>query len=121
MESSCYNKNVPEQREQLQFKFDASSGRVGFDESQLKLRAERAIGEYLSRRRRIWPEMPMARILKALERQGISAELAPRALELIGAVVTRVPEYVAKYNYRVTFGRDVLERCQQAYEKEKDS
>lgn len=108
---------MPKRAEQQQLKFDAPSDRVGLDESQLTERAEQAIGEYLSRRRHLWPGMPVARILKALERQGISTELAPRALELIGATVTRVPEFVAKYNYRVTFPPEVIERCRKAYQE----
>jgi hypothetical protein len=79
------------------------------------------MGEYLARGRRVWPQMPIARVLKALERQGIPAGVAPRALELIGASVSRIPEYVAKYNHRVTFNQEVLDRCQQAYRERGDS
>jgi len=112
---------MPDESEQLGFHFASASGPSDLDEADLKHRAEQAIGEYLARRRRIWPEMPLARILKAMERQGIPAELAPRALQLIGATVTRIPEYVAKYNYRVTFTQPVLDHCQQAYKEREDS
>lgn len=89
-------------------------------EAELRYRAELAMGEYLARGRLVWPEMPIARILRALERQGIAQELAPYALELMGASVTRIPEYVAKYNYRVTFPQPVLDRCRQVYQEQGD-
>ncbi|MBI3951670.1 MAG: hypothetical protein HY314_14565 [Acidobacteria bacterium] len=106
--------------EQLGLDFGSIPHPSGVDEVELRQRAERGIGEYLARRRRVWPEMPIARIMKALERQGISAELAPRALELIGASVTRIPEYVAKFNFRVTFPQAVLDRCRQVYQEQGD-
>ncbi|GEM_PF-6886688 len=104
--------------EQLDLAFVEALETAGLDESELRRRTELAIGEYLARKRRIWSEMPIARLMRALERQGIPSDLAPRALELIGATVVRVPEYVAKYNYRVTFSPAVLDRCRQAYHRD---
>ncbi|MCS6816078.1 MAG: hypothetical protein N0A16_07265 [Blastocatellia bacterium] len=83
----------------------------------LQRQAELAIGEYLARGRKVFREMPLARLLKALNRFGIVAEEAPQALRLVGARVTEVPSFVAKYNYRVTFPEDVLARCRRAYEE----
>jgi hypothetical protein len=106
--------------EQLDLGFEPGTDSSTVAEDELKHQAELAIGEYLARGRKVWPEMPMARVLKALERQGIAPELAPRALALIGATVTRIPEYVAKYNYRVTFTQSILDRCQQIYREQGD-
>jgi transcriptional regulator of nitric oxide reductase len=83
----------------------------------LRQQAELAIGEYVARGRKVYREMPLARVLKALHRFGIAAEDAPRALQLVGARVIEVPSFVAKYNYRVTFPDDVLARCRRAYEQ----
>ncbi len=91
------------------------------EESTLGARAEVAIGEYLARGKKIYPDMPMARLLGALGRQGITPEHAARALERIGARVTEVPTFVAKFNYRVTFSPDVLDRCRRAYRQAKQS
>lgn len=106
---------------QLELDFTSDLEMSGMDETDLKLRAERAIGEYLSRGRRIWPEMPIARLLKAFERQRVPSDLAPRALELIGADVTPIPDYVAKYNFRVTFTQGVLDRCKQVFQEQEDA
>jgi len=83
----------------------------------LRRQAELAIGEYVTRGRKVYREMPLARLLKALNRFGITAEEAPHALHLVGARVTEVPSFVAKYNYRVTLPDDVLARCRRAYEE----
>ncbi len=83
----------------------------------LRRQAELAIGEYVARGRKVYREMPLARLLKALHRFGIAAEEAPRALHLVGARVTEVPSFVAKYHYRVTFPDEVLARCRRAYEE----
>jgi len=112
---------MPEDRQQLSLDFSRVTDSGGLDDAELRNRAELAIGEYLARGRRVWPQMPIARVLKALERQGIPADVAPRALELIGASVFRVPEYVAKYNHRVTFNQEVLDRCQRTYREGGDS
>ncbi|MCS6804510.1 MAG: hypothetical protein RMM98_07905 [Acidobacteriota bacterium] len=105
--------------EQLDLKLDRVPGSPLMDDAELRRRTELGIGEYLHRGRRTWPDMPIARILRALQRQGIPAELAPKGLELIGAHVYRIPEYVAKFNYKVTFPQAVLERCRQVYQQAK--
>jgi hypothetical protein len=83
----------------------------------LRRQAELAIGEYVARGRKVYREMPLARLLGALGRFGIAAEEAPHALRLLGAQVIEIPSFVAKYNYRVTFSEDVLARCRRAYEE----
>ncbi len=109
---------MPDKPEQLDLRFNQSRDLSSLSEEEIRHRTELAMGEYLARGRKIWPEMPIARILKALERQGISTEEAPGALTLIGASVTQIPDYVAKFNFRVTFPQAVLDRCRQVYEKE---
>lgn len=94
---------------------DLSFGAAASDDRTLERRAELAIGEYLARKKKIYPDMPIARLLGALGRQGVTADEAARALELIGARVSEVPTFVAKFNYRVTFTEDVLNRCRRAY------
>lgn len=106
-----------EYHRQLSLDFTGATHSGDLEEADLKSRAELAVGEYLARGRQVWPQMPIARLLKALARQRIPADVAPRALELIGAHVFRIPEYVAKYNYRVTFTQEVLDRCRQAYQE----
>ena len=93
-----------------------SFGAVASDDRTLERRAELAIGEYLARKKKIYPDMPIARLLGALGRQGIASDEAARALQLIGARVSEVPTFVAKFNYRVTFSQELLDRCRQAYE-----
>jgi hypothetical protein len=95
---------------------DLGFGAAASDDRTLKERAELAIGEYVARKKKIYPDMPIARLLGALGRQGIAADEAARALQLIGARVSEVPTFVAKFNYRVTFSQEVLDRCRQAYE-----
>jgi len=104
------------EKEQPGFNFTGGRAATESDDRALKLRAELAIGEYLTRRKKVYPEMPIARLLGALGRYGISAGEAPRALQLIGARVTEVPTFVAKYHYRVTLAADLLERCRKTYE-----
>lgn len=106
---------------QLDLELDRAADSPVMDEAELRRKTELGIGEYLHRGRRTWPDMPMARILRALQRQGIPTELAPKGLELIGAHVYRIPEYVAKFNYRVTFPQAVLERCRQVYQQAKQA
>lgn len=107
--------------EQPGLTFTSAPESVGFDEATLAVKAEVAIGEYLARGKKIYPNMPIARLLGALGRQGISPEQAARALEQIGARVTEVPTFVAKFNYRVTFSPDVLDRCRRAYHTSQES
>ncbi|HXF06914.1 MAG TPA: hypothetical protein VNM72_16090 [Blastocatellia bacterium] len=102
--------------EQLGLTFASAPESAGANEATLAAKAEVAIGEYLARGKKIYPNMPIARLLGALGRQGIAPEHAARALELIGAQVTEVPTFVAKFNYRVTFPPDVLDRCRRAYQ-----
>lgn len=87
------------------------------DAPRLRQQAALAIGEYVARGRKIYREMPLARLLGALQRYGIAAHEAPWALRLLGAQVTPVPDFVAKYPYRVTFSEDLLEQCRRAYEE----
>jgi hypothetical protein len=83
----------------------------------LRQQAELAIGEYVARGRKVYPGMPLARLLGALGRFGITVEEAPHALRVLGARVVEVPSFVAKYNYRVTFSDELLARCRRAYEE----
>jgi hypothetical protein len=92
-----------------------SFGAAASDDRTLERRAELAIGEYLARKKKIYADMPIARLLGALGRQGIASDEAARALQLIGARVSEVPTFVAKFNHRVTFTEDILNRCRQAY------
>lgn len=107
--------------EQLGLTFASAPESAGAEEATLAAKAEVAIGEYLARGKKIYPNMPIARLLGALGRQGIAPEHAARALEQIGARVTEVPTFVAKFNYRVTFPPDVLDRCRRAYRSSQQS
>lgn len=109
---------MADEPKQLDLNFASAGGGSGLTDEELERRAERAIGEYLDRGRRVWSQMPIARLLKALERQRIPSQLAPRALELIGALVRPIPDYMAKYNFRVTIPQEVLDRCRRVFQQQ---